>query len=472
MVSDVLRNKWVQAVGLLGAIIVVSVVLYLLSAVLVPLFFAFIVAYVFDPVIDKIETYKISRVGAIVTLVGGIVLAAILLPLFVLPGVIEQAGEMKKKTPSPTVSTAAGESTKTGALTQPPAVVPGGVEQASEIRDPTQAAVVPEDAQESTETAALTKPGLSEELEDWLQLDRLVRAMKWGLDENGHLPENPDSIAIIRRELGDQISANVEGVIRSLLPQFPAAGSSVVKMLSLVGDAFLRLFLFVGNFVLFAFVAIYLLKDYDHIVASVDALIPHHYRPKVREIMGRVDRQLRSFLRGQFTVCCCLGTMYAIGFLISGTPFALLLALFGALASFVPYLGLILTIGPAVILTILYHGGIDWPVLGVLITFAVAQFLEGNFLTPKIVGSQVGLGPVWVILAIMVFSSTLGFIGLLLAVPIAAVLKVLAEEALALYRESAFFGSEVPAPSAAASKGSSARKATPSPAKGRRRKKV
>ena len=231
-------------------------------------------------------------------------------------------------------------------------------------------------------------------------------------------------------------------MIQSFFPEWKTASTSALRMARAVGDMFLSTFLFVGNFVLFAFVAIYLLKDYDHIVAHGDSLVPHRYRLKVRDIMGRIDRQLRSFLRGQFMVCCCLGTMYAIGLSIAGAPFALLLALFGAIASFVPYLGLVLTIGPAVILTIFYYSGIDWHLAGVLITFAVAQFLEGNFLTPKIVGSQVGLGPVWVILAIMIFSSTLGFIGLLLAVPIAAVLKVLAEEGLRLYRDSEFYSAD------------------------------
>jgi len=403
MVYEVLRNKWVQAVGLLGAIIGISMVLYLLSAVLVPLFFAFIVAYVFDPVIDKIETYKISRVGAIVTLVGSIILVSILLPLIVLPGVLDQAREMMT---APARTTVTSDSPSSA------------------------------DGSESAERSS-SEPRFTDRLENWLGLDNLVVMVGWSEPE----VEDPDALAIVRKNVGRLVNENVEKVLAGLAPQFKAAGTSAVKVMSIVGDSLLRVFLFVGNFVLFAFVAIYLLKDYDDIVAAGDRLVPPRYQPKVREIMGRIDRQLRSFLRGQFTVSCCLGTMYAIGFLISGAPFAILLALFGALASFVPYLGLILTIGPAVILSILVHG-VDWHVLGILITFAIAQFLEGNFLTPKIVGSQVGLGPVWVILAIMVFSSTLGFIGLLLAVPIAAVLKVLAEEGLILYRTSRFFSGD------------------------------
>lgn len=440
MISDVLQNKWVRAVALLGALIGIAIVGYLLSAVLVPLFLAFIVAYIFDPVIDKIETYKISRVGAIVTLVGGILLAAIIFPLVILSSVSRQADEMMD--PATTVKM---------------------------TRD------------EEDEEALRFRTKVANTVEDWFALDSLVQALGWDEDtslpmvasttasesdapansteeppssstdaeaaadapeESGAASQDLDSLGIIRQKIGEKITQNTDQLIQSFFPEWKTASTSALRMMRALGDMFLSTFLFVGNFVLFAFVAIYLLKDYDHIVAHGDSLVPHRYRLKVRDIMGRIDRQLRSFLRGQFMVCCCLGTMYAIGLSISGAPFALVLALFGAVASFVPYLGIVLTIGPAVILTIFYYSGIDWHLAGVLITFVVAQFLEGNFLTPKIVGSQVGLGPVWVILAIMIFSSTLGFIGLLLAVPIAAVLKVLAEEGLRLYRESEFYSAD------------------------------
>ncbi len=120
----------------------------------------------------------------------------------------------------------------------------------------------------------------------------------------------------------------------------------------------------------------------------------------------------------------------------------------GGAVSFVPFLGLALTIGPAVLLTLLNYG-FDWHVIGVVATLLIAQGLEGNVITPRIMGQQVGLAPVWVILAIMVFGSTLGFTGLLLAVPIAAVLKVLVVEGHAEYLKSEFFtdpGESIPPP--------------------------
>lgn len=485
MVLEVFQNKWVRAVGLLGAIVLVSAVLYLLSAVLVPLFFAFIVAYVFDPVIDKIETYKvkgkhISRVAAIVTLVGSIVLGSMLLPLFVFSSVMEQATEMmepeiaKSEAPqsaevsvpetTPAVVNPVSDATVSSDVEGDSAEV--GVRIAELFEPPTQSV-------EEKEAASQFQKVVAAKLEKWLALDSLVRVMNLA----GPEVEDPDAMALLRQKIGETVTEDTGAIFKSLFPQFKDAGSSLIRLLGLIGDTFLRSFLFIGNFVLFAFVTIYLLKDYDHIVAACDDLVPHRYRKKTRRIMSSIDRQLRSFLRGQVTVCCCLGVMYAIGFLIAGAPFALLLALLGALGSFVPYLGLILTIGPAVILTMLHYGPVNWHVGAVLATFVISQFLEGNFLTPRIVGSQVGLGPVWVILAIMVFGSTLGFAGLLLAVPIAAVLKVLLNEAMLNYRRSDFFSGldddsddgDAPEPG----KGSKARKMGPSSTgTGRRLKKV
>ncbi len=447
MIAEVLENKWVRATALLGAIIGISIVLYLLSAVLVPLFFAFIVAYIFDPVIDKIETYKISRVGAIVTLVGGITLAAIIFPFVVVPSIILQVNSMME-TPQGVTPSEERESKEKelfrervahkieDVLALDLAVRLLGWDQPRDGGHGEEAVVVPsaDQADENAKTVEVEASAMTEGDPD-TNSEGSVSAT---VTTSGDL----DSLAIINARVSDMIRGNAENLMQSLFPKWKDAGSSVLRMIGFVSDTFLSMFLFVGNFVLFAFVAIYLLKDYDHIVAYGDSLVPHRNRLRVRDIMGRIDRQLRSFLRGQFMVCCCLGVMYAIGLTIAGAPFSLLLALFGALASFVPYLGLVLTIGPAVGLTILFYGGFDWHLVGVLVTFVVAQFLEGNFLTPKIVGSQVGLGPVWVILAIMIFSSTLGFIGLLLAVPIAAVLKVLAEEALLYYRTSAFFSDD------------------------------
>jgi predicted PurR-regulated permease PerM len=141
--------------------------------------------------------------------------------------------------------------------------------------------------------------------------------------------------------------------------------------------------------------------------------------------------------------------------MIAGVPFWFLVAFFGGLSCFIPYVGVALTAITALFLTYLGHHTLDWHLAVVLGTVILAQVLEGNFLTPKIVGDQVGLNPVWVILAVLVFGNFLGFLGLLLAVPIAATLKVLVVEVVERYKKSPVYtggpggsgGGEASAPS-------------------------
>lgn len=384
MIMPVLQNPWVRAVALLAAIVLVAVVAYLLSAVLVPLFFAFIVAYMFDPLIDKFEERKVARMTAVVGLVVLIIVTACLLPIVLLPNIVSEAETLIK--------------------------VSASDEDSSFI----------------------------ESVVDRLPLEKVVEVLGWAPEQGGSFSARE----VLAQRLGELVRDKARDLGQTFARDIGAigkvAGSSVAEVFRSVGNSITGVVLFFGNFALFGFVAVYLLKDYDHIIAGIDDLIPPRYREKTRDISRRIDRQLRAYLRGQVMVCACLGVMYAIGLKIAGVPFAIPLAMFGAVASLVPYLGAALTIGPATILCLLKYS-LDWHIVVTLATFVVAQTLEGNFLTPKIVGSQVGLGPVWVILAIMVFSSTFGFVGLLLAVPMAAVLKVLVGEGVELYKRSSFY---------------------------------
>jgi predicted PurR-regulated permease PerM len=227
-------------------------------------------------------------------------------------------------------------------------------------------------------------------------------------------------------------------LLESTWSRFAGATTTLAQFARASGQALLNAVLFLANFALFAFVAGYLLKDFDGLVTAARELIPPRYRPKAVEIFTKIDHQLRSFVRGQVTVCLFLGMFYAVGLLICDVPFALLIALFGTVASLIPYLGVAMTVIPALGMVFLRHG-LDWHIVGVIGTFVLAQGLEGNILTPKVVGDQVGLHPVWVILAIMVFGSALGFLGVLIAVPLAAALKVLVVESVQYYKSSPVF---------------------------------
>ena len=391
MLRTVLDNPWVRAVAVVLGLIGLFFLVRLLSPVLVPLLMAFLVAYLLDPVVDFFEKRKIARGTTIAALaiLGIIILVSI--PLLVIPGIVREAHSLATSSPS-------GESSAGDGVFQ-----------------------------------------------EWLvrgvkvvHLDDLVRNLEW--EEEGR-----DTLSILAEKTGEWVSENASGLLKTYAGQFASvgqqAGNTVAQLLASLGRGIVSVIVFFANFALFAFVAGYLLRDFDGIVAGCKKLVPPRYRSKTFDIVGRIDLQLRCFLRGQFIVCLCLGGMYAIGFLIAGTPFALLVALFGMVASFVPYVGVLLVSVTALFLTLLEHQ-LDWHLLAALATVVLAQALEGNVLTPRIVGNQVGLNPVWVILAVLVFGNFLGFVGLLLAVPIAAALKVLVVEGVAYYKRSSVFGTE------------------------------
>ena len=421
MSNPVLKNPWVRAIAVLLFFVGTLMLMYFLRSVLVPLAVAFLVAYIFNPLINAIESRKVPRMAAILGLLVGMALLAVSFPLIVLPNMVEEAREFAQGgeaeiAPSPEAgemedSKAALERKWLRGLVNFLGWVP--VEYVDTASDNAVVDEIPADAE----------PGryLKRPITDFDPREVLrVRI--------GELIAEPseDAVNLLRSSASTVIGISQKS-LASIASLFSSLGSELIDFAKLV-----------GNIVLFTFVTVYLLKDYKSVIDSARALVPGRMQGDLGRIMGRIDTQLRAFFRGQLMVCACLGILYAIGLKLSGVPFAIPLAIFGGLSSFVPFLGLALTIGPAVLLTLLYHG-LDLHVLFVILTFVVAQALEGNYLTPKIVGSQVGLSPVWVILAVMTFGGTFGFLGLLVAVPLAAVLKVLVLEAVARYKDSAFF---------------------------------
>lgn len=260
-------------------------------------------------------------------------------------------------------------------------------------------------------------------------LDAFVRSAGWVAED-----DDVNAIEVVAEKVGQYVRENVAQVA-ALGRQ---AGTGIARIMAMLGGGVIGVIVFIANFALFAFVAGYLLKDFDGIVASALDLVPPRYRAKTSSIFSRIDDQLRGFLRGQLIVALSLGVMYLIGFSISGVPLAILVALLGVVASLVPYVGVAITGGVALLLAVMQHG-LDWHAAGALATMVFAQALEGNVLTPKIVGDQVGLSPVWVILAVLVFGTYFGFLGMLLAVPVAAALKVLVVEAVEYYKSSSVF---------------------------------
>ncbi|MEX0365866.1 MAG: AI-2E family transporter [Ruegeria sp.] len=173
-------------------------------------------------------------------------------------------------------------------------------------------------------------------------------------------------------------------------------------------------------------VAVYLLLDWDRMIERIDSLLPLDHAPVIRKLAGEIDAVLASFVRGMGTVCLILGIYYAVALMIVGLQFGLIVGFIAGLVTFIPYLGALIGGALAIGLALFQFWG-DWTSIGLVAgIFAIGQVIEGNFLTPKLVGSSVGLHPVWLLLALSVFGALFGFVGMLIAVPVAAALGVLA----------------------------------------------
>ncbi|QUJ77073.1 AI-2E family transporter [Sulfitobacter albidus] len=197
-------------------------------------------------------------------------------------------------------------------------------------------------------------------------------------------------------------------------------------------------------FVIVPVVAVYMLLDWDRMVAQLDALLPRDHAPTIRKLARDIDKTLASFIRGMGTVCLVLGTYYAIALMLVGLQFGLVVGFIAGLVTFIPYLGALIGGALAIGLALFQFWG-DWISIGLVGgIFVIGQVIEGNVLTPKLVGNSVGLHPVWLILALSVFGTLFGFVGMLVAVPVAASLGVVARFGVDQYRDSLLYrGTEI-----------------------------
>jgi predicted PurR-regulated permease PerM len=215
------------------------------------------------------------------------------------------------------------------------------------------------------------------------------------------------------------------GYLTQLLPSLLTKGEALLSIFSL--------------FVITPVVAFYLLCDWSRVVSAFDQLIPVPQRKTVHGLMREIDTAISGYLHGQLTVCVILGCYYAFGLTLAGLSYGFLIGAVSGFLTFIPYVGsltaLIISFGVA-----LAQFFPDWTrILIVVGVVLVGQFLEGNVLAPKLVGESVGLHPVWLIFALLAFGYLFGFVGLLLAVPLAAAGGVLIRFALRRYRASPLY---------------------------------
>jgi predicted PurR-regulated permease PerM len=232
---------------------------------------------------------------------------------------------------------------------------------------------------------------------------------------------------------------NTDKGVSDLVTQGAGWLTAFLKSLWSGGRALVSLFSLV---VITPVVAFYLLYDWHTMIRVVDSWVPLRQSDTVRALAREIDAAIAGFVRGQSAVCLILGSFYAIALTLTGLNFGLLIGLLSGVITFIPYVGsmtgLILALGVAVA-----QFWPDYTSIGVVLgIFLLGQFLEGNVLSPKLVGESVGLHPVWLIFALLAFGYLFGFVGLLVAVPLAATIGVLARFALRRYLESSLYTGE------------------------------
>ena len=242
--------------------------------------------------------------------------------------------------------------------------------------------------------------------------------------------------------------ASLQTFLNAKFPQWIGADSSLwqslsafqgtlqskgAQLLSSVLTSSLAVVDFVILLVVAPVVAFYLLLDWDHILARLNSWLPREHAASIRKIAKEIDRVLAGFVRGQLTVCAILGTFYALSLAIIGLQFGIVVGLFAGLVSFIPFVGSILGGLLSVGLALVQFWGQPWMIVAVAVVFLVGQAVEGNFLTPKLVGGSVGLHPVWLMFALSAFGALFGFAGLLVAVPVTAAIGVLSRFLLEQY---------------------------------------
>lgn len=179
----------------------------------------------------------------------------------------------------------------------------------------------------------------------------------------------------------------------------------------------------------------YILKDWHILVDNVNNNLPKKYAKEIRQIFTDIHRNLTGFIRGQFNVCVILGLFYSMGLLAIGLNFGFVIGFLTGLFSFLPYIGMLMGVIIATIVG-LFQWGFDVTHLALMAAvFVLGQCMEAGFLTPKLIGDKIGLHPVWVIFAIFAFGSLFGFAGILLAVPFAAIIAVIAEFLIKKYKQ-------------------------------------
>lgn len=241
----------------------------------------------------------------------------------------------------------------------------------------------------------------------------------------------------------DPVVFNIDALRELLMQQWGKGGQVILNIFKSLSDSGMMIMVWLGNLVLIPVVTFYLLRDWDLLIARIHELLPRSKEPVIKKLAMESDEVLAAFLRGQFMVMIALGVIYSLGLKLAGLELALLIGMLAGLVSFVPYLGFIVGIAAASVAMLLQTQDVMqlWPII---IVFGIGQMLEGMLLTPWLVGDRIGLHPVAVIFAVLAGGQLFGFVGVLLALPVAAVIAVLLRHIHQQYLASSLYETDNP----------------------------
>ena len=242
----------------------------------------------------------------------------------------------------------------------------------------------------------------------------------------------PDLGALIGEErlvqFENSLSSTLSGgvaILGNLAAQVAQSGATIINVLALI--------------IVTPVVAFYLLLDWDGMVAKFDQLLPREHRKEILEVLGDMDRAMAGVIRGQGSVIILLALFYGVSLTLAGLNFGLAIGLMAGIFSFVPYVGFLVGMVLSTGVAIVQYWPEPLPIFIVLGIFLVGQFLEGNVFYPKLVGNSIGVHPVWLMFALFAVGTLFGFVGLLLAVPMVAIVGVLVRYALKKYTSGSLY---------------------------------
>ena len=262
-------------------------------------------------------------------------------------------------------------------------------------------------------------------------------------DVKGWLPDQwRTGIEAWLKSTPDERRAIVSRVVADLSAR-EAVRDTVGQSLRAITLSTFEAVLWVFQFLLFFVVTIYLLIDLDRVRERAKDMVPLKHKDAILRITRQIDVNLKAFFRGQIVVVLALSAIFTVGLAIVQCPFWYIIGVAGGLGAFIPYFALASGMVPAMIVSAAKHGGVLHPLLAAAV-FGIGLAIDNAFITPKVIGKRVGLHPVIIILSILVFGTLFGFLGVLFAVPIAAVVKVIVQELLVRYKASELYTGEPP----------------------------